>query len=287
MIHCVPPLIFARYFVSIQKGETFMDEYKSLYWKNIKISAAAHLTALLALICVNFAQGCLHRFNRLDASNTPIEFTVVVPPGSVEPSETDAPADAPQAVQPAPEPEPELAEASISDAPAPTAPPPPKKPKIEISKNIVKVKADPATAPASKPQSSKPLVAPEYKRPRFEGPALSEKEIRERMALGAQAGSANVSPDAMQMSLLKIKETLYAAWKRPSAEYNTGRPAVVKIRIGASGIILDCTLTSSSENATFDQSVSDAVATVGKFDGLTRDFINAYADGVTVKFELQ
>lgn len=268
-----------------------MDEYKSLYWKNIKISAAAHLAALLALICVNFAQGCLHRLEKPAASDSPIEFTVVVPPGSLEQAETDAqanadaPADAPQDVPP--EPEPELAEASVNDAPAPPPPPPPKKPKIERSNTIVKVKADPAPAPAPKTQSTKPLVAPDYKGPRFDGPALSEEEIRKRLALGAKGGPANISPDAMQMSLLKIKNTLYAAWKRPAAEYNTGRPAVVKIRIGASGIILDCTLTSSSTNATFDQSVSDAVAAVGKFDGLTKDFINAYADGVTVKFELQ
>ena len=268
-----------------------MYEYDKLYWKKMKISAAAHLIALAALICVNFTQGCLH--GRENASDDAVEFTVAIPDGSLNPVESTTTVEAPAEAQPAPvedsanikEIPPEPAVSDIVEQPKQEAKR--QKPKIERSKEVVKVKADPNQTPKPQP-SSKPLLAPEYKGPRYNsGSELSEAEIRQMIADGAKPGATTVKPSDAKMGLIKIKTALYAVWNRPSSEHNTGRGAEVKIRIGASGVVLDFKLTSSSMNDTFDKSVRDAVAAVNKFDGLSKDFLATYADGVTVKFELQ
>ena len=250
-----------------------MSEYDIIYKKKLRISAAAHFALLALFLCVNFIQGCITN-RRPKVSEELIEFTVAIPPDADDAAASET--EAVGAETPTPdEPDPDVLK---TQEPPPDSPKPEKR-KIEISNEVVSVKPKPAPT----------TTVPSVKFP--DGPRapskLTEAEIAELLRMGAKPGAETLVPSEAQRNLLIIKNTCYSAWRQPASEYDTGRGAVVSIKIGTSGVVLDKKLTQSSGNKTFDQSALDAVAAVPRFNGLSKNFLAAYEDGVSVEFKLK
>ena len=248
-----------------------MDEYDKMYRESLKYSAAAHLAALGILLCVNFVQGCLVS-RKPPEPFEPMEFTVAIPDESVFVAEEQTP-----------EPENAESDAFLPDEKTPepvkteTVKTEPLKRQIQISTNVVTVR--PQTVPTVKPVSAPP--PPKVER-------LTQEEINRLFDLGAIQGErTSVPPNETQRNYLIIKQTLYSAWQRPALEYDTGRGTEILIKIGVSGVVLDSRITRGSGNPVFDESVKNAVAATGKFNGLTKDFITRYEKGVTVLFKTE
>ena len=77
-----------------------------------------------------------------------------------------------------------------------------------------------------------------------------------------------------------------ASWIRPDAASITGNDPEISISIGSGGVVRSVSLSKSSGNAVFDQSVLSAARAVRKFEGLSEEFIRAKPT-FTVEFNLR
>ena len=248
-----------------------MDEYDRIFRKDLRISTAAHIAAVAVLVCVNFVQGCVIGRKPVDPYE-PVEFTVAIPQDEEAGEETPAP-------EPEPEPIAEDAGVDFKDQiKTPDTPPPPPKKEIQVSTTIVNVKSTTTTTVKQQQPTPKPAQVA----------SLTKEEVQKLLDAGAKPGTeTNIPSSEAQRCQLIIKQTLYSAWKRPSAEHDTGRGTEILIKIGASGVVLDRKITRGSGNATFDKSVTDAVASVDKFNNLTKEFIAQHDKGVGVLFSME
>ena len=240
-----------------------MDEYDKIYRRKLRISAVAHLAAVALAFGLNFIQGCFSG-KKIETSYDEIEFTVPMPAGAVgvpEPEPEPIPTTPPQIAAPVPEPQPRRA--------------------IEVSTVTRNVTATPATT------TRPPVTVPPVARPTFDS-RLSEAEVNRLLAMGATPSDRlRIPASETQRCMAIIEKALFSAWKRPSAEHDTGRGTEINIVIGTSGTILTSKITRGSGNKTFDESVIDAVNSTARFTGLTPDFIKQYEKGVIIKFELK
>ena len=216
---------------------------------------------------------------RRKANEIPIEFTVAIPEEYLQ----DTPKD-PDPVKK----EEEVKEEVIPDPPPPKPKEPVKEPvKEKPPKEPIKksTKVIQKTPPKDKPKEI--IKLPKDVKPvKITGPKLTPEEIAKLLDLGAKVSDHTSVPGENERCLLAIKESLYAAWIRPSAENKTGRSAVIEITLGSSGAVLRHRLVKSSGSKALDDSALAAAAATPFFRNLTPGFLRDYST-VTIEFELQ
>jgi TonB family protein len=250
----------------------------SPYAKGFNVSLIAHIGVLLVLCVTSFVNGCAFLRNRKKKTEIPIEFTVAIPEEYVG--------------EECPKPEPVKDEPVVKDDPIPVPvpdkpiekkkpeePPKPPKKKIEKTTKIIERKEPPKKKEIVK-------LPPNIKTVKVTGPKLTPEEIRKMLERGATPSDRTSIPGDEAICLLAIKNTLYQAWRMPSAENKTRIPAEIEITLGSTGAVLGYRLTRSSGNRVLDNSALDAAAAVPRFGSLSPEFLRSHRK-VTIDFELE
>ncbi len=260
----------------------------SPYNKSFKISLTVHAVGLTLLFVAGLFRGCSCIREKQKIDNIPIEFTVAIPqeylqntPKDPEPIKEEVK----EEVVKEPEPIPEKIKEKDPD-PEPEKVEPPPKPEIKKVPVVKSEKIKILKKEAEKPPKEIIKLPKDVKTVKFSGPQLSPQEIARLLNLGATVSDHTSIPSENERCLRSIKETLYAAWVRPSSEYKTGRSAEIEITLGASGAVLRHRLVKSSGNPVLDNSVLAAAAATPMFSHLTSGFLREYST-VKIDFELQ
>jgi outer membrane biosynthesis protein TonB len=221
---------------------------------HVKVVASIHVL-ILTVVLIMPAVNCVRREKR---TIIPVDFMVVAPPGA-------------SGLQAVPEPRP------TPDAPA----------------NI------PSLAPKTKPADSDAAPKQEVKvsrkrvvRASPDGgagrPALSDEEIRRRLALAARVGDRNTGvPDADTRALVRVRDALYAVWDQPSAAEAGGKVADIELTFSPDGTIDGRRLVAASGSGALDVSAMNAAKSVRRIDGLTQAFLERMNHRVTVSFRVE
>lgn len=244
------------------------------YRKGLKVSIATHSALLLFLFVSGLINGC--STSRIKPKqNLDIQFTVAIPEDMIESAETHE--EVPEPVQleeddiPMPDP---IPKEEIKEPPKPKEA---KKVPVVKSDKIIERKTPGEII--KKPQQKKETL-------KTTDPQLTPDEIKKLLDMEATPSDTTNVPGENERCLYMMKETLYKAWIRPSASNKTAKPAVIEIRLGSSGAVLNRRLVSSSGNAELDDSAMAAAAAVPVFKNLTPGFLKKYKT-VTIEFELE
>ena len=115
---------------------------------------------------------------------------------------------------------------------------------------------------------------------------MTPEEIARYLKAGAMVGDHNAIPDTeMGLYVAQIANQIRSVWTPPSYADSRGAKPVIKIRLGAGGMVLGYDWVAKSGNASVDNSVIDAMTRVKKIDGLQDDFIRKYPE-LTLPFEV-
>lgn len=280
---------------------------------SLKWSCGLHGTLLLLAVIIPL----LPAFHRKELT-VPEDFTVVLDENLIEPNVPDQPPEkatsepqpAPQR-PPEPEPEPDVPEPEpLPEAPRdalviekkkppekkkePEKKPPEKKPekppekkpvpfkkgqRVEAPKQTAQPKFEELYKPfdPSKPVSTKPLT----------DKMLSRGDIEKALLAGARAGTRNMIPeDEMSRCILLVKRAMYESWEQPGAGDSGSRPALLDIRLDATGRVVSYRIRQSSGSAFFDQTVLKAAANAAPIRGLSMAFLKEY-ETLSVEFKLE
>ncbi len=198
-----------------------------------------HVAIVLWLIISSFLRGCFRP--REKEIVTFIEFGAPAPAVQVEEVSQMADPEAP-APEPTPEPEPAPIPEPAKVTPKPKPTPKPQQPKWTATKpeDILKgQKVTPST------------------------PTVSADDIKKALSDIASPSAKGGTSDANAAYDSHIYTVFYNAWHRPSSP--SARPAEVTISIQSSGRIIKRSLTQSSGDSDFDQTVMAAVNSVSMF----------------------
>jgi colicin import membrane protein len=246
---------------------------------------------VLALLVIATASSCIMQKNQ--PKIMPVEFMVAVDDGplNTEVANPDVkeppPPEVKEPPKPAPEPEPVKAIIPEPKKPEPKKPEPkkPDPPKPEPKK------PEPKKSEPKKPEDKKPIVkgrritAPNPNPPPPNAKRLSQEELARLLAMGATAGNRNLTPEGDSLYFEVIRRKLYKAWVQPGS-VPSQLTAEVEITMNAAGDIMNRRMLRGSGNAVMDASVMDAVRSVLRIDGLSKDFIESKRGRVTITFEL-
>ncbi len=137
-----------------------------------------------------------------------------------------------------------------------------------------------------KPQEDFTRLKPATNRPTVDRP-LSREEIARALRDGARPGQHNsLPPDEASRCIALIRRALYESWEQPGAGDAGPRPALLDIRLDASGRIVSYRIRQSSGSAFFDQTVLKAVANAAPVRGLSLAFLRQY-ESLTIEFKLE
>lgn len=233
-----------------------------------------HIAAALLLAVFGMFQGvsCQRKPKELVL---PIEFLVDVSQVEPEPEpEPPAPEPEPDDPPPPPKPEPKKEEPKKPEPKKEEVKKPPvKKPPVKVSTNVVQ-----------RIRTPKPPPKVAVKRPT--GPKLSPEEIAKLMAMGAKPSDRTVIPGADERALASLKDALYAAWIRPTADQRGRRPAQLELRVDRFGVVTARRLVQSSGSPALDASVERAAAAVRQVRNLPEGFTDRFP-AVIIEFELE
>lgn len=272
--------------------------------KSLKWSCALHglllfLAVLLPLLPV---------FKRREIE-IPVDFTVVLEENIVEPNVPPQP-------DPPPRPRPPRVVEPVPDAPKPPPLPPPKD-AVVVERKPPERKPPERKPPEPKPPVKKPPEKPPEKQPfvkgrRVETPAqpppkpredftklrpvtrapvtdqrLSRAEIAKALRDGAKPGARNMIPDdEISRCVLLVRQAMFEAWEQPGKGDAGPRPALLDIRLDATGRVISYRIRQSSGNSFFDQTVLRAAANVAPIRGLSAAFLQQF-ETLTVEFKLE
>ena len=119
------------------------------------------------------------------------------------------------------------------------------------------------------------------------GPRLSAEEVSRLLSAGAEVSDHTSIPSSeMSRCFAIINRAIRNAWIQPDAASITGINPQISISVGAGGVVQSVSLSKSSGNAVFDQSVLSAARAVRKFEGLSEEFVRAKPT-FTVEFNLR
>ena len=226
--------------------------------------AAAHIVGIVLLV---LSTGFRAALSKRSEPVPVMEFVVNMAPDEPEPSPV-----APFDFSPPPPPEP-AARDIPEEQPKPRQKPPDarkpkpvKKPIVPSTRKITR-RADGARRPEKR---------------------LSPEEVARLLAMGARAGDHTVIPaDEEVRCYTVIRQTFYDAWGQPSRdEVPPGATAEASIRVLWDGTVADRRVTRGSGNAVLDGSVQQALNSVRRIEGLTRDFVRKH-DTVAITFRLE
>lgn len=221
--------------------------------QGVKLSLALHGTVLALMLGGSLIQKLWNRHRQPDRLVF-VDFTVSVPPPPAP--ETPAP---PKPEPPKP-PEPEPEDIAMPAKKPPEAKPPAPKKDIRQTNRITKTQTF-AKAP---PPKDIPL---------------SPEQIAALLKKGARIGETTSIPDDDQIALgayyNHVHERMYAVWQQPAQLKNLpGLSAAASITVAPNGAVSGRRLTRGSGNELMDDSVMQAVNSVGTLRALPAGYRN-------------
>jgi TonB family protein len=233
--------------------------------RELKVVSAVHFSLLGAMLIVS----AVHAFVRRKPADEVVPvFLVEVPEGEeVTVVEEDAAPPEPEMVVPqTPQPVPAVLREEKKAAE-------PKTQKKPVAVNKKKVVRRGMGGPSKRP------------------PTMSEEEIRRLLNRGARPSTRTYIPDASPeffedaRCFELIRRTLYQMWSQPSAEAIGERPVEVTIELLEDGTITGWEILHRSGSTIMDGSVEQALKTVGRVAGVSREFVKRHRV-VTVSFKV-
>ncbi len=221
----------------------------SKFFRYFRIVAAVHVGIVLVMLGIAAIKGLLK-----DESPDYIPITFMQAPAvadetppSVEPEAVDTPEPEPE---PPPQRDPEPVEAQSNRTP------------VETSDRIVERHVE-----------------------RRRTPRITEDRIREALSEGIPQ-TRPVTADRERFYKEIIRRRFHEAWVQPSAEGAEGLIVKARISLGPGGRVTAANLLNRSGNPAMDGSVSDALESVDRIDGLSEEFVKRN-NNVTIAFEVQ
>jgi TonB family protein len=150
----------------------------------------------------------------------------------------------------------------------------------------------------SKPVTPKPLPTPAQK-PVSQAPTLNASDIKNRLqGRVGKAGVASASADGQSGAWNGVQETseanayfvlirdiYYQAWNQPTLGVDKKLAAILKIRVGKQGNILNTTLEQSSGNVILDNSIQAAARTVKTLGTPLPEVLGTQFADISIVFE--
>ncbi len=262
------------------------------YRRYIMVSGGAHALLIGGLLGLSMAHGCAHAPNSDGQTH---ELIVDIPDlGQQDPTPTPAPAPAPKPeVKPEPKPQETTPEAppTKDDIVLPTkekkkeVKTPDSKPKIEISKQLVR-RSLPKPTTTRRSNLTPEEIAIALKRGAKIGahPTLSDSDVRALLATDMKFGKGDpVTQDDAYNEL--VRKILYRAWDQPGSLGVVGLKVHVQLTVAPDGRIVASRLVSGSGNSVMDNSVMQAVRSVSRLNGVPGEYFSRHHT-ITVAFEL-
>ena len=261
-------------------------------------SVALHVALAVALLAV----GLVPLLCRRDEPTVPQEeFVVALPPDEPEEEpeqEPDPPEDEPDEPPPPPD-EPDPGPDVVPVTTTTTRTPPttttttttrPPRPTTTTTTRDRRAEATRVTRRPAPTTTRRPRPTTTTRRAAVQpppGPRLSAEEVSRLLNAGAEISDHTSIPSSeMSRCFAIINRAIRKAWIRPDAASITGNDPEISISIGSGGVVRSVSLSKSSGNAVFDQSVLSAARAVRKFEGLSEEFIRAKPT-FTVAFNLR
>ncbi len=116
-------------------------------------------------------------------------------------------------------------------------------------------------------------------------PRITEDRIREALSEGVSQ-TRPVTDDRDRLYQELIRRRFHEAWAQPGAEETEGLIVKARISLGAGGRVTAARLVNGSGNPAMDRSVSDALESVDRIEGLSEEFVERNKN-VTIAFEVQ
>lgn len=236
----------------------------SRFRRGLKVSTAAHLTALALLAAWPW-------LNRIVHPPKPPEMITFVDLMSAPPAPSP-PAPVVKAPEPEHEPEPKPAPTPEPERPITEPSPKPEKPKIKVNTNRIVRKNDVVKEAPKKPTLTKDQIA-----------RVLEQNVR-FTSVGGGSVTGELSP--LNLYYAQVRDTMYGVWRQPSGAGASGMRAQVRIRVLRSGAIVAREKVSGSGSAVMDASVMTAVQSVSKLRPLPPEIPGDSLD-ITVEFVLE
>ena len=112
-------------------------------------------------------------------------------------------------------------------------------------------------------------------------------DVDKWLALGARPGARNIVTDNEASRCLGlIKRQFYDKWNPPAQDSRIGKPRVT-FRLDSRGFISSPSITQSSGSKEVDDSAISALRQVGRFTGLSSEFISSYGGSFTLELEIR
>lgn len=225
-------------------------------------STVVHAVLLLALIVYPLVRRLIHP-RKPPEMITFVDLQALPPPPAPIP---EPPKPQPEPPKPQPEPEP--------PKPALVPEKPPEKPKPESRK--IKVSTNKIVRSVT-PQPPKPQTAPQ--------PTLTKEQLRKLLEANIKfspAGTPSSNFTDMSLYYATVYDAMYGAWRQPSTAA-LGLAAQVTIRVQRNGAVTARRLIKSSGSSSMDDSVMQAVNSVGRLRPLPAEIRDTFLD-ITVEF---
>ncbi len=167
--------------------------------------------------------------------------------------------------------------------PKPPEPPKkPEKPKFEKGRRIKRPLPPPERKVKAKPPDVRAALG-------GNGPRTDARlpDVDKWLALGARPGARNIVTDNEASRCLGlIKRQFYDKWNPPAQDSRIGKPRVT-FRLDSRGFISSPSITQSSGSKEVDDSAISALRQVGRFTGLSSEFISSYGGSFTLELEIR
>jgi len=297
-----------------QDGDTAKDRPFSA--KTLAAAAAMHAVLFAALFYRHFSEP--EKPEKIEV--VPIDMTVVVHENLDKPEDDLKPVDKPKPPEP-PKPRPKPPEPPKPPKP-PAVEPPKNLPAVTIDKPKPPEKKPPEKKPAEKkppepkPPEKKPPEKPKFVRgkpktldhpqrqlpPRVparppdvraalggNGPRTQQRmpDVDKWLALGARPGTVNaVTDNEAARCYGLIKRQFHDRWNPPAADSSLRKPHI-RFRLDRHGTISRPSVVKSSGSKEVDDSALAALRSLGRFTGLSQEFISKSGGEFTIELEIR